>query len=455
MLRSKLRLAVWSLLITVFLTSGLSCKLIPQTSVAPELEKQITLEYWGVWEDRDDLNPVIADFQTLHPNIKVNYTKFRYTEYEQKLLEAWADDRGPDIYSIPAGWLKKYQSRITVQPATVRLPFQEVTKTMGKTEVKTVVSPVSIYSTSDIKNQFADVVYNDVVINNQIYGLPVSVDTLALFYNRALLDAAGIATPPTTWEDIAIATKKISLLNADNNFVRSGIALGTGANISNSADILSLLMMQNGSAMADARGNVSFGSVQDRNTSPAMDALRFYTDFADPIKEVYSWNNSQPNSLDAFIAGRVAMIFGYAYHLPTIKGRAPKLDFGVSPMPQITSGTRAINYSNYWITTVSHKAVNSEVAWGFINFLTMPTEAEKYLTAARLPSALRSLIGSQADDPEIGIFASQVLTAKRWYRGADSTKMENIFNQLITDFPNSLKPAELLQRAASQIAQSW
>lgn len=442
-------------MIAVFLTSGLSCKLIPQTSVAPELEKPITLEYWGVWEDRDDLNPVIADFQALHPNIRINYTKFRYTEYEQKLLEAWAEDRGPDIYSIPAAWLKKYQSRITPQPATVRLPFQQVTKTLGQTEVKTVVNPVAIYSPSDIKNQFADVVYSDVAINNQIYGLPLSVDTLALFYNRSLLDAASIATPPVTWEDVAVDTKKISLLNANNNFVRSGIALGTGNNINNSADILSLLMMQNGAQMADAKGNISFGNVQDKNSSPALDALRFYTDFADPVKEVYSWNSSQPNSLDAFIAGRVGMIFSYAYNLPVIKGRSPKLDFGVALMPQIVSGSRAINYTNYWVTTVAHKAKNVEAAWGFINFLTSPSEAEKYLTAARLPSALRSLIGSQVTDPEIGVFASQVLTAKRWYRGADSIKMENIFNQLIADFPNSLNPVELLKRAASQIAQSW
>lgn len=455
MLRPKVRLLIWSLLITVFLTSGLSCKLIPQTSVAPELEKRITLEYWGVWEDREDLNPVIADFQALHPNISINYRKFRYTEYEQKLLEAWAEDRGPDIYSIPASWLKKYQSRITPQPSTVRLPFQEVTKAMGQTQVKTVIRPVAVYSPNDIKNQFADVVYNDVVMNNQVYGLPLSVDTLALFYNRALLDAAGIATPPTTWEDVALATKKISLLNTSNNFIRSGIALGTGNNVNNSVDILSLLMMQNGAVMADARGNISFANQGDKNYSPALDALRFYTDFADPIKEVYSWNNSQPNSLDAFISGRVGMIFGYAYHLSTIKGRAPKLDFGVAPMPQITSGVRATNYSNYWVTTVSHKAKNSEVAWGFINFLTSPTEAEKYLSSAKLPTALRSLIGSQANDPEIGVFASQVLTAKRWYRGLDPVKMESIFNQLITDFPNAVKPGELLQRVANQVAQSW
>jgi len=455
MLRPKFRSFAWILLIAAFLTSGLSCKLFPQTSVAPELTQTTTLEYWGVWEDRDNLAPVIADFQALHPNIQINYRKFRYSEYEQKLLEAWAEDRGPDIYSIPAAWLKEYQSRITPQPDAVRLPFQEVTKTLGKTEVQTVVKPVAIFSPSDIKNQFSDTVYSDVLLNNKIYGLPLSVDSLALFYNRALLDAAGIPTPPTTWEEVAVAANKITLLNASNNFVRSGVALGTAENITNAPDILSLLMMQNGAPMSDSRGNISFASLSDKNYSPGLEALRFYTDFADPVKEVYSWNSAQLNSLDAFAAGKVGMMFGYAYHLPVIKGRSPKLNFGVAAMPQISTSGRVTNYTNYWVETVSHKAKNVEMAWGFVNFLTSPAEAEKYLSAAKLPTALRALVATQTSDPEIGVFASQMLTAKRWYRGLDVLKMEDVFKNLIANFPRAAKPAELLQRAANEVAQSW
>ena len=91
-----------------------------------------------------------------------------------------------------------------------------------------------------------------------------------------------------------------------------------------------------------------------RRTNPAADAVRFYTDFADPGKEVYTWNKNMPNSLEAFILGKTAFFFGYAYHLPTIKSRAPKLNLSIVKLPQI-AGNPEINFANYWLETVSRK----------------------------------------------------------------------------------------------------
>jgi ABC-type glycerol-3-phosphate transport system substrate-binding protein len=56
-------------------------------------------------------------------------------------------------------------------------------------------------------------------------------------------------------------------------------------------------------------------------------ALNFYTDFANPVKEVYSWNNTLDNSVNAFASGKLAIMFGYSYHLETIKALSPKLNF--------------------------------------------------------------------------------------------------------------------------------
>ncbi|HLC64108.1 MAG TPA: hypothetical protein VJK25_02015, partial [Patescibacteria group bacterium] len=130
----KFKLIILSLLATVLVTSGFSCRLIPSAEPPASLTQNIELEYWGVWDDSDYLAPIISDFQALHPNVTVKYRKFRFSEYEQMLLEAWAEDRGPDIYSLPAAWLKEYRSRITPQPESVSLAFREIKKTLGKTE---------------------------------------------------------------------------------------------------------------------------------------------------------------------------------------------------------------------------------------------------------------------------------------------------------------------------------
>ncbi|MDP2586279.1 MAG: extracellular solute-binding protein [Candidatus Komeilibacteria bacterium] len=445
------------LLVAVILaTGGFSCKLFPTKQAPAALTKTIQLNYWGVWDEPAFLAPLIKDFQALHPNIKIKYTRFRFSEYEQKLLEAWAADRGPDIYSLPASWLTKYQSFITPQPAQVQLAFEQITKTLGQEERTTVVRGVPIFSAADIKNKFVDQVYEDVVSNGKIYGLPYSLDSLVLLYNRDLLDKAGIATAPTNWDEVAEAAAKISQIDLNNNPIQSGITLGTADNINNAVDIVSLLMIQNGTIMTDKNGRVAFANKAAGKDSyyPGLAALNFYTDFADPLKQVYSWNAKQANSLDAFVSGKVGMTLGYTYQLREIKGRAPKINLGVAPLPQIINSTKAVNYTNYWAETVSHKTANVDAAWGFINFAASQEQVVKYLAQAKKPSALRALINGQKDDPEIGVFANQTLTAQNWYQGKDQLKMEEIFKDLIKNFATTPNQLKLLQNAADKVNQT-
>src|SRR6056297_346858 len=63
---------------------------------------------------------------------------------------------------------------------------------------------------------------------------------------------------------------------------------------------------------------------------PGIGALDYYVQFASPLYEGYTWNNNMPNSLEAFIQGRTAMFFGYAYHRPEIKARNPQLNFSIA-----------------------------------------------------------------------------------------------------------------------------
>jgi len=404
----------------------------------------------------DDLEVLIKDFKAIHPNIKISYKKFRYQEYEQKLLEAWAEDRGPDIYSIPATWLRKYKSKITPMPDSTKLSFQEVKTTLGKTEINTYVRDIPTYSARDIKNEFVDVVYNDVIIGGKVLGIPFSMDTLVLYYNKDLLDASDIPVPPTDWTELKEAVKKITKVNNNNEILQAGVALGVADNLPHSVDIASLLMIQNGAQMVDARGQVAFHTspTKDKSYAPGLQALQFYLDFADPIKEVYSWNNNQNDAFNAFVSGKLAMFYGYSYHLPLIKTQAPKLEIDIAPMTQIEGSQKNINYTDYWVYTVSHKSANTDAAWGFINFASGDKEVTKYLNQTKKPTALRSLITKQKADPELAVFADQVLTATHWYRGNDALKMEEFFKEMLDRLPNAADPIEIMQNAALKINQT-
>ncbi len=446
-------------LAAVFLTaSGFGCAL--QTAEQQAAIKPVVLNYWSVWSDQDAYDQIIKDYQAVHPNIQINYRKFRYDEYESELLNALAEDRGPDIFSIPESWLRKYQNKLAPLPAEIKLGYIVEKSSFFNLqkqqviEVRTEKTP----TLRQIKDTYADTVYSDAVINNQIFGLPLALDSLVMFYNKDIINQAGIAQIPAVWTDFQSAVAKATKFESANSIIQSGTALGTGFNVERSFDIISLLMMQSGSIMSDSRGLPTFFAnvaKAGKQTNPGQIALQFYADFASPIKNVYSWNSSMPNSLQAFMAGKVGFFFGYNYHTAQIRANS-RVNFGIAPVPQIP-GNPVTNYANYWLETVSKKSKYANEAWDFILFMNKPEEIKKYLAVTNSPTAEKALIAGQSDSEDLHAASTQTLTAKTWYYGYDANAAEETFKEMAEKFLLAVDPqriGDVLQVATQQIAQT-
>jgi len=441
---------------------GLGCK----PSIPPEAQLPINLKIWGVFDDEAAYASIIRNYRSLHTNISVEYRKFRPEEYERELLNAFAEDRGPDIFMFHNTSLPAQISKIVPAPATVTLPYFTETGTIKK-ETVIEMKTTPMMTPSQMRRQFADVVGLDAISStlvdertgaraDKIYGMPMSVDTMALYYNKNLFNAAGIPEPPTNWDEFKNAVIKLTKIDNQGTILQSGAAIGGTNNVERYFDILSTLMMQGGAAMTDDVGNVTFDREQPgRDTNPAGDAVNFYASFANPQLETYTWTSREQNSLDAFIAGRTAMFFGYSYHLPLIKARAPKLSFDIASMPQIAGNPR-INYANYWLMTVSKKSRNSGAAWDFIQFASSADQVKPYLGVMSKPTALKSLINFQKEDSTIGVFVDQVLTARNWYHGRDVAAAEAAMGELITNVLQSKfeRLIEALNFTAAKINQT-
>lgn len=431
-----LKLLSLFLVLSFFLTSGFGCKLT--SGEVKEKLAPITLEYWRVWDDDDAFADIIAEYKTLHPNITIKYRKFRYEEYEKELLEAMAEDRGPDIFSIHESWLKKYRNKISPMPQQISMVYQ-ITKGTLKKEVIPEIRTSATPSLREIKEKFADIVYQDAVIEEKVYGLPLGLESLVMFYNRDILNASGVAEPPKSWEEFMQAVQKTTRFDSKDNITQSGAALGTGSNIDRSFDIISILMMQNGARMMeDTKATFNSGSNKDL---PGIEALQFYTDFALPTKNVYSWNKDMPYSLDAFLTGQLAFFFGYNYHIPTIKARAPRLNFAIAPIPQVNSNN-PVNYASYWLETVSEKSKNTAEAWDFIIFATTKERVKSYLDKTQKPAALKSLINSQLEDEYLYAASIQTLTATNWYQGQDPLAAETAMKEMLDQLPEAIDEKE-------------
>ncbi|MBI5077606.1 extracellular solute-binding protein [Candidatus Falkowbacteria bacterium] len=417
------------------------------TAEAKKSYKSEKIVWWRVWDNEDAVSGLIKAYRDIHPNVTIEYRKFRYEEYEKALLEAMAEDRGPDIFSINNTWVERYKSKLAPLPVSTTIPIKYIAGSVKKEEVVELVTKNSL-TPAQVKKNFLDVVAGDALSKDnvnetdpskqavKIWGLPLNVDTLLLFYNKDLLANAGIAEPPKNWTEFQDQVAKITKVDKETgDILVAGAGIGTANNVARSFDILSLLMMQNLAPMIE-NGAAGFDKkpkgVEGLDRPPGVGALEYYLQFASPLYSGYSWNDKMPNSYDAFAKGKVGFFFGYSYHRDQLRAQAPKLNFNIAPVPQVGEGQK-VNYANYWIEVVSEKTKIPSYAWDFLQFITAEDRVALYLDKNKKTTALKStkLINKQLADEELAVGAEQLLTAKSWYHGQSPTAAEEAFKEMI------------------------
>jgi multiple sugar transport system substrate-binding protein len=372
-----------------------------------------TLEFWGVFDDSSAYQGVIKDFQTANPGVKVFYKMIPYDEYETTLVNALAAGTGPDIFMIHHTWLAKHKDKMSPTPV--------------KFSDKSTISMTA----KSFSDQFVDVASFDLIDSGQIFALPLYVDSLALYYNKDLFNSAGITRPPQNWDEFNSDVELLTRFDSLGNVIQSGVAMGTARNINRSTDILMALMVQTGTKMnSDDKNEATFSQLVNGD-AVGQRSLQYYTDFANPGVKTYCWNDSQHYSVDAFSEGKSAMMINYSHQAQAIRGKNPRLNFSIAPLPQV-SDDDIKNYANYWAVGVANKSVSKEQAWKFIMALTSKDGANKYLTVTNRPAARRDIIEAQKSDDNLGIFAVQSLTAKSWFQ-MDNKAVELIFADMIDD----------------------
>lgn len=422
---SKYICGILAVIMISTLVSG--CSLKSNTSTAPQ-----TFVIWG-FDDEDVWKPYIGEVQTQFlKGYDIKYVKKTLNDsYENDSLNSIMSGQGPDLWVIPSDWVYRHKDKLAPLPDALAKELK-----------------------INIDQQYVPAVKTSVSFDGKIYGLTPTLETLLIYYNPKLFQAAAddyiighpnaseeeksaalklLGSPPITWTDFVECVKLLNKKNG-NDIIRSGVAMGTSNNIKVSSDLLSLLMMQRGAKMvSDNVDMATFNLPDQKNELSGKNALDFYASFANPNSPQYSWNSSMPSDIESFVQGKTAMIFAY----PAIENYFAQLfpnfkDFQGFNMPQIGENNESvIDYGKFNAMVTPKLSPNTNLAWQFINYMSNPV-ANSYSNTTRIAQSVkRTDLKPSLRDRGGSALGDQTQTAQGWIKGRYPLNTDNALRSAI------------------------
>lgn len=366
-----------------------------------------------IWGTEDQ-----GTFQTVLAQLAEDDDRFRQVAYEQRdprtynqdIAEALASGTGPDLFLLREDFIERHRDKIIPIPYS-NLPQQQF--------VSTFVEASEVFLGSE-----------------GALGIPIAVDPLVLYWNRDMLSSASFAGPPQYWDEVFTMAEAITRRDDANNIEKSTIAFGEFENVVHAKQIMSTLIMQAGGQVTtfDTEGRVRPAlSTQSPNqaTQPTQSALRFFTEFANPTKEVYSWNRSLPDSLQSFSNGDLALYVGFASEYPLIQALNPNLNFAVAELPQIRGVDRRVSFAHVDSFAIPLAAANPQGALSIAFILAGQGPSELLAESRGTPSPRRDVLIGEFDGPAL-VFRNMALIGKAW-RDPDPAATAGVFQDMIED----------------------
>ena len=313
-------------------------------------------------------NEAAKAFQAANPGTTIQIEVVPWDNLQQKLTTDIAAGANADLSIIGTRWLLDYVSQ-------------------------GIVAPLDSYATPEIKGRFIDTFLQPSVLSGKLYGLPIAASARAMYYNKDVFKAAGYDTVPATWADFKTAAAKIK----PSGVFPFGLQ---GKEIETDVYFYYGLWSNGGDIIADKKSSL--------DSKAAIDAATMYKAMIDGgLTEPGVTSYSREDVQNLFKQGKVATVITAPFLSNQIKAEAPKLNYGVAPIPTAAG----VAPSTYGVTDSIVLFANSKVkdeAWKFLDFLFTTEQRTKFdKTEGFLPvNAKEAADPFFADNPDLKVFAS-------------------------------------------------
>ncbi|WP_165775902.1 ABC transporter substrate-binding protein [Bifidobacterium scaligerum] len=257
-----------------------------------------------LWTWQSTINDFVTAFEKTHPNIKVKVTNAGANEDEYMQLTN-ALNAGNGI------------------PDLVYLDFNAVHQFAISDQLRN----VNDYGFNKISDDFTEAAQNNVTVNGQPYGLPISSGPMVMFYNQDVFDKAGVESVPATWDEYRAAAEKIASLPGDAHITND---TGDGGFITS-------MLWQAGAQPFSVDGTTVSVNFNDKNVKKFTSMWQSLLDSKLIDTSTTGWTDDWWRKLDD---GSIATMLTGAWMVSSMQKNLSqtKGSWRVAPMPQYTTG---------------------------------------------------------------------------------------------------------------------
>lgn len=323
-----------------------------------------TITYWSsdqgssIADDISTLTPELNAF-TAQTGIKVKLEVIGWNDLLNRVLAAASSGQGPDVVNIGNTWSASMQATGAFLP----------------------ISPDVMTQIGDTGRFLPGALAATGAPGKDPVAVPIYSVAYAMYYNKAMFQAAGISAPPATWEDFVTDAK---LLTKPGQW---GVTVEGGSTTENSHHAF-IFSQQQGGAFFDASGKPTFDTPQN------VAGIKQYVDFVGADKIANPSDAEYSNGTEAvkdFATGKAAMLLWQSATSNLAKYGMQPGQYGVAPIPfpaspppggkHVDSMVAGINLAVF--ANTGHK----DAALKFVKFMTsVPTQIALNKDWGSLPS---------------------------------------------------------------------
>lgn len=267
--------------------------------------EKVELSY-AMWDQNQQpaMQKIADAFHKEHPNITVKLQVSPNKEYWTKLQTAVSGGSGPDVFWMNGPHIQLYASNGVLAP----LDDQKIDTS------KYPKSLVDLYS-----------------YDGKLYGVPKDFDTIGVWYNKALFDAAGVAYPKAgwTWADMSETAAKLT----DKAKGVYGIAASPYAQ----ENYYDSIPQAGGYVISPDGKKTGYGSPE------ALKGIEFWLDLIKAGSSPTAQQMTDTAPEDMFLSGKVAMLQTGSW---AARGYAQNADIAdkvnVAPLPAGPAGNQSV-----------------------------------------------------------------------------------------------------------------